>query len=193
MGGPMKIPTKEERFDINIGKLRIMDVDIIQDLTQETIALLSLVTQCESNVVLDTPVKLRTVAGFDHYFVKGEFSSGDAYGNISFAWTVKTENPEQYDVHKITVEFPNMGECEIIWNSNKTVVDRMSQEYSLFLQASRFVPKRYKEIEALLQKIRTMHLEQDVRDKILPIIDQVSALLGNALKKDERVATYGKE
>jgi hypothetical protein len=189
----MKIPVRDERFNPATGQMEMMDIDIAAELRQEAIAVFSMVTQCESNVELSPPNKMRTVAGFDHYCVEGEFSSGDAYGKITFGWTVKTEDPKYYDVMRITLNIGNNGWCDIDWRSNDVFLERVTNEYRLFLEAQKFVPKKYGEIEELLRQLRVLPMPDKYHDQVVKLADEISALLGNAMSKKEQIATYGKE
>lgn len=189
----MKIPVRDERFNRETGKVETMDIDIVDELRQEAIAVFSMVTQCDTNVVLCPPVKMRTMAGFDHFYTEGEFSSGDAYGKITFGWTVRQENPQFYDVMKITLNIANLGWCDIDWRSHDMFLERVTNEYKLFLEASKFVPRRYAEIEDYLDQLRALPMPQKYHDQVVKLVDKVSALLGNALKKNQQIAMYGKE
>lgn len=181
----MKIPVIDDRFNFTTQKVEKMSVDIMADLKQEAISVLSMVTQCDTNVVLESPVKLRTIAGFDYYCSNGEFSSGDAYGTISFSWTVRQIDPQYYDVNKISIKLGELGWCDIDWRSHNAFLDRMTQEYQLFLEANKFVPKRYAEIEDILEKIRALDMPKTYHDQVTKLVDKVSALLGNATGKKE--------
>ena len=189
----MKIPVRDERFNPATGKMEMMDVDIVADLRQEAIAVFSMVTQCDTNVELCDPVKMRSIAGFDHFYTKGEFSSGDAFGEITFSWSVRQVDPQYYDVMKITMCLGDLGWCDIDWRSHNVFLDRVTQEYQLFLEATRFVPKRYEEIEEILRQLRVLPMPEKYHDQVVKLADQASALLGNAMKKKEQIATYGKE
>lgn len=189
----MKIPVIDDRYNPASGEVERMKVDIMADLKQETIGVFSMVTQCDTNVEFQPPVKMRSIAGFDHYYAMGEFSSGDAYGQITFGWTVRQVDPEYYDVMKITLNIADLGWCDIDWRSHNAFLDRTTQEYRLFLEASKFVPKRYAEIEELLRQLRVLPMPEKYHDQVVKLVDKVSALLGNAMTKKEQIAAYGKE
>ena len=181
----MKIPVIDDRFNFATQKVEKMRIDIMPELRQEAIGVLSMVTQCDTNVELESPVKMRTVAGFDYYCARGEFSTGDAYGEISFSWTVRQVDPQYYDVTKISVKMGELGWCDVDWRSDNAFLDRMTQEYQLFLQANKFVPRRYAEIEGILEQIRGLDIPKEYHDRIVKLVDQASALLGNAANKKE--------
>lgn len=189
----MKIATKEERFNPTTGKVEMMNTDLLNNLREDATAVFSMVTQCDSNVVLEKPEKLRSVAGFDHYCTKGEFSSGDAFGVITFGWTVRQENPEYYDVMSITMNMCNMGWCDIDYRSPGVFLHRVTQEYQLYLETKKSVPKKFPEIEELLRQIRVVPMPQVPHDEVVKLVDQISALLGNTMSKQEQIALYGKE
>lgn len=189
----MKIPVVDERYNFATGKVEPMTIDIMAELKQEAIGVFSMVTQCDTNVELEPPVKMRSIAGFDHYYTHGEFSSGDAYGEITFGWTVRQVDPHYYDVMKITLNIADLGWCDIDWRGHNVFLDRVTQEYQLFLEASKFVPKRYSEIEELLRQLRVLQMPEKYHDQVVKLVDKVSALLGNAMTKKEQIAAYGKE
>lgn len=179
----MKIPVIDDRFNFATRQVEKMPISIVPELKQEATSVLSMVTQCDTNVELETPVKLRSIAGFDHYYVHGEFSSGDAYGEIGFNWTTRQVDPQFYDVTRITVKLGDLGWCDIEWRTHNAFLDRMTQEYQLFLEASKFVPKRFTEIEDILQQIRELDLPKTYHDRVLKLVDRASALLGNIAGK----------
>ena len=181
----MKIPAIDDRFNFATQKVEKMRIDIMAELKQEATGVLSIVTQCDTNVELGEPVKLRTVAGFDYYCARGEFSSGDAYGEISFTWTARQVDPQYYDVTQISVKMGELGWCDVDWRSDNAFLDRMTQEYQLFLQANKFVPRRYAEIEDILDEIRKLDIPKKYRDRVVKLVDKASALLGNAATKKE--------
>ena len=55
------------------------------------------------------------------------------------------------------------------------------------------MPKRYEEIEEILRQLRVLPMPEKYHDQVVKLADQASALLGNAMKKKEQIATYGKE
>ena len=179
----MKIPVIDDRYNLETGRVEPTRVDIMTELQQETVCVLAMVTQCDANVVLSGPVKVRTVAGFDHYSASGEFSSGDAYGDILFTWTVRQDSPQFYDVNRIVVRMGDIGQCEVDWRSHNAFLDRMTQEYRMFLEATKFVPRRYAEIEDILDQIRALEIPGKYRGRVVELADKVSALLGNSTKE----------
>lgn len=189
----MKIPVIDDRYNYATGKVEKMHVDILAELRQEAISVFSMVTQCDTNVELGPAVKMRSIAGFDHFYTRGQFSSGDAYGDITFGWTVRQVDPQHYDVMKITLCIADMGWCDIDWRTHTEFLNRVTQEYQLFLEATKFVPKRYAEIEELLRQLRVLPMPEKYHDQVVKLADKVSALLGNAMTKKEQVAAYGKE
>jgi len=189
----MKIPVIDDRYNYATGQVEKMHVDILAELRQEAISVFSMVTQCDTNVELGPAVKMRSIAGFDHFYTRGQFSSGDAYGDITFGWTVRQVDPQHYDVMKITLCIADMGWCDIDWRTHTEFLNRVTQEYQLFLEATKFVPKRYAEIEELLRQLRVLPMPEKYHDQVVKLADKVSALLGNAMTKKEQVAAYGKE
>ena len=176
----MKIPTVDNRFDIASGQLLPVKVDLLEDLRKETIAVLSITTQCESNVVFGTPVKVRSVAGFHHWEVTGEFSSGDAYGEVKFTWSVRQESPEFYDVMTVGIKMGEYGWCDVDYRGDNMFMEQVEQEYRAFRHANKFVPRKYPEIEAILDEIR-----KEGNEKVTGLADRISQLIGNPAKVKE--------
>ena len=179
----MKIPVRELRYNPELKKDTLFDTDIVANLRQETIAVLAIVTQSETNVVVEKPVKTMEIASFEHYTMYGQFSSGDATGEIRYFWNVRKDNPEFFDVHKVQIRFTNQGWCDVDYSVDRMLMDRISQEYQLFVKANRNVPKKFEEIENKLMKLRSIPVSQKARAEIIKITDEISAILGNISPK----------
>lgn len=176
----MKIPVRELRYNFDEQKDTLFDTDISANLRQDTVAVLSIVTQCDSNVELGDPVKTMDIAGFGHYTMEGDFSSGDATGKIRYFWTVRNENPQFYDVTKIQMKFGDQGWSEMDYSDDKMFMDRVTQEYQLFVKANRNVPKKFEAIEAKLDTLRKLQVSGKAHEEIMRVTGEISAILGNA-------------
>lgn len=179
----MKIPVREVRYNPELQKDTLFDTDIVANLRQDTIAVLAFVTQSETNVVVDKPVKTMEIAGFEHYTMYGQFSSGDATGEIRYFWNIRKENPVFFDVSKVQIRFTNQGWCDVDYSVDDMLMDRITQEYQLFVKANRNVPKKFEEIENKLMKLRSIPVSQKARAEIIKITDEISAILGNISPK----------
>jgi len=178
----MKIPYREERFDFATQKMAEQDIDLISELRQDASSALSFVTQCDSTVTLGEKELTRTFAGVSHFKVDGEFSSGQAYGLIEFEWT---DNPATgfRDVHTARVQFGGFGWCDIDYRSQDFFVESLTNEYRMFIDASRRVPLHYPEMSGLIQKIRECDMPENTAKEISPLLDRLDELLGNLPRK----------
>ena len=162
--------------------MAMTDIDLAADLRQDASSALSFVTQCDSTVVLGEPELVRTFAGVSSYKVSGEFSSGQAYGAIEFEWT-DNQSTGFHDVHTARVQFGGFGWCDIDYRSQDFFVESLTNEYRMFIDASRRVPLHYPEMAELIQKIRDVPMADKTAKQISPLLDRLGELLGNLPRK----------
>ena len=178
----MKIPVRQEIYDPETRGNALRDTDIVSELKGTAVSALSFVTQCDTGVTFGVPVFSRAVAGFDHFYVCGEFSSGDAWGELRFEWTVRHDSPEYYDVNRCAMRFGDLGWNEMEYHGDTGFVERASSGYRQFLDTYRFLPRHFPEIEDLLDRILKVPMPEKSRETVSGLAAKISGLLGNIRK-----------
>ena len=181
----MKIPVIGTFFNPETKQEEPRETNLVDELRDVAVSAFSFVTQCETGVEFDVPVLERSIAGMDHYRMHGVFSSGDAFGELMFKWTVRHDNPQFYDVNTCAVKYGDLGWAEMPYHGPAGFVDRVTQDYRMFLEALKFLPRRFPEIEDLLDRIRAVDVPAKQKEKIKELADQISELIGNAPEKEE--------
>lgn len=182
----MKIPVIGKAFNPATNQEEPRRTDLANELKDVVVSALSFVTQCETGVEFGKPELLRSVAGMDHYQIHGEFSSGDAFGELMFRWTARHDSPAFYDVNTCAVKFGSLGWAEAAYHGPAGFVDRITQDYRMFLETLKFLPRRFPEIEDILDSIRAVDVPPGQKQEIKSLADQISALIGNAPREEEK-------
>ena len=182
----MKIPVIGKAFNPASNQEEPRRTDLVNELKDVVVSAFSFVTQCETGAMFEKPELLRSIAGMDHYQMHGVFSSGDAFGELMFRWTVRHDNPEFYDVNTCAVKFGSLGWAEAAYHGPAEFVDRITQDYRMFLETIKFLPRRFPEIEGILDQIRAVEAPEEQKQKIKSLADQISELIGNAPEKKEK-------
>lgn len=178
----MKIPVRQEIYDPETRGNALRDTDIVSELKGTAVSALSFVTQCDTGVEFGSPEIVRSTAGFDHWKVTGTFSSGDAWGELRFEWTVRHDSPEYYDVNRCAMRFGDLGWNEMEYHGDTGFVERASSGYRQFLDTYRFLPRHFPEIEDLLDRIRKVPMPEKSRETVSGLAAKISGLLGNIRK-----------
>lgn len=149
----MKYPVREERFDFATGKVGMVDVDIVEDMKQDIVSMLAMVTQCETSVEINRKDLSREVAGVEHWIAYGEFSSGEAAGMVSFSWTIKKKDPQYYDVNSVAFDLNQLGLHRVLYRTKEELLAAFEREFKLFLDSMQLIPKRFPDIMCRIEEL----------------------------------------
>ena len=86
-------------------------------------------------------------------------------------------------MHTARVQFGGFGWCDIDYRSQDFFVESLTNEYRMFIDASRRVPLHYPEMAELIQKIRDVPMADKTAKQISPLLDRLGELLGNLPRK----------
>ena len=188
----MKYPVREERFDFAAGKVGMVDVDIVEDVRQDIVSMLALVTQCETSVTIDRKDLSREVAGVEHWIAYGEFSSGEAAGMVSFSWTVKKNDPQYYDVNSVAFDLNKLGLHRVLYRSKEDLLAAFEREFKLFLSSMQIIPRRFPDITCRIEEMSQLVTESKKKERADELKKEIFHMLGELTTK-EIGELYGKQ
>lgn len=184
----MKYPVREERFDFATGKVSMVDVDIVEDVRQDILSMLAMVTQCETSVTINRKRKEREIAGVEHWLAYGEFSSGEAMGTVSFSWTVKKDNPQFYDVNSVGFDMNTLGFHRVLYRSKEEMMLAFEREFKLFLNSMQAIPRRFPDIMCRIEELGKL-ARPDKEERADTLTTEIYHMLGELTSK-EMVQNY---
>ena len=188
----MKYPVREERFDFATGKVGMVDVDIVEDVKQDIVSMLAMVTQCETSVTIDRKDLSREVAGVEHWIAYGEFSSGEAAGMVSFSWTVKKNDPQYYDVNSVAFDLNKLGLHRVLYRSKEDLLAAFEREFKLFLSSMQIIPRRFPDITCRIEEMSQLVTESKKKERADELKKEIFHMLGELTTK-EIGELYGKQ
>ena len=182
----MKYPVRDERFDFSTGKVGTVDVDVVEDVRQDILSMLALVTQCETEVIIDRQTKTDEKAGVEHWIAYGEFSSGEAAGMVSFSWTIKKKDPSFYDVNSVAFDMNSLGLHRVDYRSKEDLLHAFEREFKLFLTSMQLLPRRFPDITWRVEKLAEMaaSANKDNRETAEKLREEIFHLLGELTTKE---------
>lgn len=188
----MKYPVREERFDFATGKVGMVDVDIVEDMKQDIVSMLAMVTQCDTSVEINRKDMSREVAGTEHWIAYGEFSSGEAAGMVSFSWTVKKKDPQFYDVNSVAFDMNSLGLHRVLYRSKDELLLAFEREFKLFLNSMQIIPRRFPDITCRIEEMSQLVTESKKKERADELKKEIFHMLGEMTTK-ELGEIYGRQ
>lgn len=179
----MKYPVREERFDFATGKVGMVDVDIVEDVRQDILSMLAMVTQCETSVEINRTDKTSEVANVEHWIAYGEFSSGEAAGMVSFSWAIKKKDPQYYEVNSVAFNLNNLGLHRVLYRTKEELLGAFEREFKLYLTSMQLIPKRFPDIMCRIEELCSI-AQPEKKERAETLKKEAFHLLGELTSKE---------
>lgn len=152
-----------------------LGTNILDAVKAEFCSALSFIAETTVYVTLQQPSLIKAIAGVNHYEVKGEYSVGEASGDIKFMYI---ETPTEISINRILVSMGGSGMSDCPFETPEAFYNALLNKHKAFVSFSRTTPIRMQRISTLCDDLENLECAQHTHNEIVKIVSNIRVQLG---------------